>query len=78
MDPRNRAEDGEQTPTSWARSSDRPSKEVRPTSAASAKYECTYCGKGFSRPSSLKVSSKFLFISLIWADGYDNSSDSSQ
>jgi hypothetical protein len=24
-------------------------------SATSAKYECTYCGKGFTRPSSLKV-----------------------
>jgi hypothetical protein len=24
-------------------------------SSTSAKYECTYCGKGFTRPSSLKV-----------------------
>ncbi|KAF7306096.1 hypothetical protein HMN09_00764700 [Mycena chlorophos] len=26
-----------------------------PQDASSAKYECTYCGKGFTRPSSLKI-----------------------
>jgi hypothetical protein len=39
-----------------------PSGMVAPeqSSSTSAKYECTYCGKGFTRPSSLKVRLFFL------------------
>ncbi|KAF5393521.1 hypothetical protein D9757_000782 [Collybiopsis confluens] len=49
----------ERTPIAWPHRSldaSRRSEETRPSSAAPhAKYECSYCGKGFSRPSSLRI-----------------------
>jgi hypothetical protein len=30
--------------------------------SSGAKYECSYCGKGFNRPSSLKVQLRFPFV----------------
>jgi hypothetical protein len=32
------------------------------SSSSASKYECSYCGKGFSRPSSLKVSSCIFYV----------------
>lgn len=37
---------------------DRSAQEAPMPASSTAKYECSYCGKGFNRPSSLKVSSK--------------------
>ncbi|KAL1743857.1 hypothetical protein HDZ31DRAFT_64665 [Schizophyllum fasciatum] len=61
MDRRHYVEDEEQTPVARARGT-----PVAPMAfdqlpapasqnASGAKYECTYCGKGFNRPSSLKI-----------------------
>jgi hypothetical protein len=36
---------------------DRSRQETSASSSSVAKYECSYCGKGFNRPSSLKVRS---------------------
>jgi hypothetical protein len=36
---------------------DRSRQEISASSSSVAKYECSYCGKGFNRPSSLKVRS---------------------
>lgn len=57
---RNRADDEDPTPTARYRdvgpSFGRPPERDDDLMGASAsKYECTYCGKGFNRPSSLKI-----------------------
>ncbi|KAL1736093.1 hypothetical protein EV714DRAFT_279470 [Schizophyllum commune] len=56
------AEDDEQTPVARTLGTSSPPTAFShvplhaPPSASGAKYECTYCGKGFNRPSSLKGS----------------------
>jgi hypothetical protein len=37
-------------------------REDNPGGSATSKYECSYCGKGFNRPSSLKVKSRMLYV----------------
>ena len=34
--------------------------------SSSAKYECSYCGKGFTRPSSLKVRTAIVFVPVTY------------
>ncbi|KAI5890604.1 uncharacterized protein SCHCODRAFT_01356580 [Schizophyllum commune H4-8] len=57
------AEDDEQTPVARTLGTSSPPTAFShvplqaPPSVSGAKYECTYCGKGFNRPSSLKVRS---------------------
>ncbi|KAJ3910359.1 hypothetical protein F5879DRAFT_487243 [Lentinula edodes] len=59
LDNRNRSEEAEYALTSLAQSYpdvQPPSRDMPKGSVAPpAKYECTYCGKGFNRPSSLKI-----------------------
>ncbi|KAJ6625906.1 hypothetical protein B0H10DRAFT_599552 [Mycena sp. CBHHK59/15] len=53
-----RAEDDDRTPIARYQSSGLPAFAPTPeasSTAGASKYECSYCGKGFSRPSSLKI-----------------------
>ncbi|KAL1752718.1 hypothetical protein FB107DRAFT_292950 [Schizophyllum commune] len=64
------AEDDEQTPVARTLGTSSPPTAFShaplhaPPNASGAKYECTYCGKGFNRPSSLKVRTPFSSISI--------------
>ncbi|KAK0461300.1 uncharacterized protein EV420DRAFT_192016 [Desarmillaria tabescens] len=57
---RSRADDDDPTPTARYRDvgpsfGRPPERDDELMSASASKYECTYCGKGFNRPSSLKI-----------------------
>ena len=41
------------------------------TSSGPAKYECHYCGKGFNRPSSLKVTISYCALENHYDDFLD-------
>lgn len=55
LDNRDRSEEADYALTSSAQPY--PGVQPKGSVAPPAKYECTYCGKGFNRPSSLKVES---------------------
>lgn len=60
LDSRSHLLDDERTPTSGYRAaaplgSDMLTQEATGSMPSSSKYECSYCGKGFNRPSSLKI-----------------------